>query len=204
MKVNKSLKTEEKLRKVRLGITILAWVLMAGLILLVGLLYLRGYLTDADKLESFIDQTGSWGPLVFLFIQVLQVLVPILPGGVTTFVGVAVFGPIWGFIWNYLSTCLGSLIAFAIAKRFGRRILEAFFSPKTIANYEHRTDSDSRFAVYFAWAILLPFFPDDLLCYLAGTTEMSYTKFITIILLAKPASILLYSLSAAGIWSFFS
>ena len=36
--------------------------------------------------------------------------------------------------------------------------------------------------------------PDDFLCYLAGTTSMTWRRFTTIILLGKPLSIALYSL----------
>ena len=36
--------------------------------------------------------------------------------------------------------------------------------------------------------------PDDFLCYLAGTTSMTWRRFTTIILLGTPLSIALYSL----------
>ena len=36
--------------------------------------------------------------------------------------------------------------------------------------------------------------PDDFLCWLAGTTDMTFRRFTAIILLGKPASIALYSL----------
>lgn len=40
----------------------------------------------------------------------------------------------------------------------------------------------------------MPVAPDDFLCMLAGLTKMTYKKFITIIVLGKPASLLVYSL----------
>ena len=46
----------------------------------------------------------------------------------------------------------------------------------------------------FALAIFFPVAPDDFLCYLAGTTSMTWRRFTTIILLGKPLSIALYSL----------
>jgi len=36
--------------------------------------------------------------------------------------------------------------------------------------------------------------PDDFLCYLAGTTNMTWKQFVTVIFLGKPFSIALYSL----------
>lgn len=108
--------------------------------------------------------------------------------------GTVIFGPFWGFVYNYISICVGSVIGFHIAKTFGRPILQAFFSPKTLATYEKHTNSDSKFAKYFSLAIFFPIAPDDMLCYLAGTTSMSYKQFTTIIVLGKPASLLAYSL----------
>ena len=52
-----------------------------------------------------------------------------------------------------------------------------------------------RFERLFALAIFFPIAPDDALCLMAGLTKMSVKKFTLIILLAKPASIYLYSLA---------
>ena len=68
------------------------------------------------------------------------------------------------------------------------------FSDKMIAKYEAWTGSESKFARWFAIAIFFPVAPDDFLCYLAGTTGISWRKFTAIILMGKPASIALYSL----------
>ena len=42
---------------------------------------------------------------------------------------------------------------------------------------------------------MLPFFPDDTLCLIAGLTNMSYQKFAAIILLGKPLTIVAYSIA---------
>ena len=52
-----------------------------------------------------------------------------------------------------------------------------------------------KFHKWFAVCIFLPFAPDDLLCYLAGLTRMSYRKFMLIILLGKPFGVTMYSLA---------
>ena len=46
----------------------------------------------------------------------------------------------------------------------------------------------------YALLIFLPVAPDDFLCYLAGVSRMRLTRFTTIILLGKPAAILMYSM----------
>ena len=59
-----------------------------------------------------------------------------------------------------------------------------------------------KFHRLFAWAILLPFFPDDALCLIAGLSPMGWRRFLLILCLKLP-SIAVYSIgyAAAGmIW----
>lgn len=194
MKETNFLKSETKLKRIRMWLNALTWLGMIAMVAFGIYLYRTGYLTDINKLRAAVERTGKWAPVFFVLIQIVQIVIPVLPGGVTTLAGVVIFGPVWGFIWNYLSCCVGSVLAFHIAKVYGRPILRAFFSDKTIEAYESKTNSDSNFAKYFALAIFFPFAPDDFLCYLAGTTAMTYKQFTWIIILGKPASILVYSL----------
>jgi uncharacterized membrane protein YdjX (TVP38/TMEM64 family) len=108
--------------------------------------------------------------------------------------GVLLFGPWTGFFYNYIGICAGSIVAFFIARNFGKPVLYSIFNEKTITKYEAWTGNESKFAKWFAIAIFLPVAPDDFLCYLAGTTQMSWKRFTAIILLGKPAAIALYSL----------
>ena len=115
--------------------------------------------------------------------------------------GVLLFGPVWGFVYNYVGICIGSLLAFAVARNCGKPLLSLLFSEKTIQRYSHWTEEKGRFARLFALAIFLPVAPDDFLCYLAGTTEMSWGRYTAIILLCKPFAIALYSLGLTLVWN---
>ena len=50
-----------------------------------------GILTDREKLEMLVKESGIWGPLLFVLIQMVQVVIPIIPGGITCGVGVVIF-----------------------------------------------------------------------------------------------------------------
>ena len=139
-----------------------------------------GLLTSQERLQAFVASCGAAGGLLFVAFQMVQVVVPVLPGGLGCLVGVVLFGPVMGFVYNYVGICIGSLLA--------------LFSEKLIAKYSDWTERNDRFARLFALAIFFPVAPDDFLCYLAGTTSMTWRRFTTIILLGKPLSIALYSL----------
>ena len=178
-------------------------VSLAGFIICVAVAvwgWQTGVLTSQEKLQALVTQWGPAGALLFTVFQAVQVVVPILPGGLGCLVGVILFGPVWGFAYNYAGICVGSLMAFAVARSCGKPLLSLLFSEELIAKYRHWTAEGGRFARLFALAIFLPVAPDDFLCYLAGTTDMSWRRYTAIILLGKPFAIALYSLGLTAVW----
>ena len=173
---------------------ILTILLLAGCTVLGIVGYRKGIFSSVDALQSWINSFGIWAPLIFIVLQAVQVIIPIIPGGVTLLGGVLLFGPWWGFWYNYIGICIGSFAVFAISRIYGKPLMYKLFKPESIEKYEHWTSNHGRFAKLFAIAIFLPGAPDGLICYLAGTTEMTWKVYSLIILLAKPLSIALYSL----------
>lgn len=153
-----------------------------------------GLLTSQERMQAFVASCGAAGGLLFVAFQAVQVVVPVLPGGLGCLAGVVLFGPVLGFVYNYAGICIGSLLAFAVARSCGRPLLRLLFSEKLLTKYSSWTEQNNRFARLFAPAIFFPVAPDDFLCYLAGTTSMTWRRFTAIILLGKPLSIALYSL----------
>lgn len=161
-----------------------------------------GLFQDKNAMEAFVKQGGIWGPLVFVLIQIVQVVIPIIPGGVSCAAGVILFGAWQGFLYNYIGIVIGSLINFYLARKYGQCFVKFFVKEETYDKYTKWLDKGKKFDKFFALAIFFPVAPDDFLCMVAGLTEMSWKKFSAIILLGKPASIALYSLALvyAGSW----
>lgn len=154
---------------------------------------------SADALSAFLHRFGLWAPALFILIQMVQVVIPILPGAVGCLGGVLIFGPVWGFVYNYVGICLGSVLAFLLSKRYGRPFVYQMIGQKNYDKYIGWLSKGKGFDKAFAVAIFLPVAPDDLLCYIAGLTNMTLRKFTAIILLGKPGSIFLYSLGLTSI-----
>ena len=154
---------------------------------------LRDHLfTSQVALEAFLGKFGIMAFVIFILFQAIQVVFPVLPGGIGVLGGVLIFGPLTGFFYNYIGICLGSIAAFLIAKHYGTPVIKSMFSSKLQAKYSKWSES-KKFPKLFAIAIFMPIAPDDFLCYLAGTTNMSLKRFTTIILLGKPMAIAAYS-----------
>lgn len=162
-----------------------------------GLLCLRawqlGLFRSLDTLQAFIASYGIGAPLIFILLQVLQILMAFIPGGVLLTGGVVIFGPWLGLLYNCLGTALGSCLNFWLAKRWGKPLAHHLLEDATREKYLGWLEQGKKFDLLFAVAILLPFFPDDALCLIAGLSPMGWKRFLTLLALKAP-SIVVYSL----------
>ncbi len=95
-------------------IHLLSILILIATFFLIIWLYKIGILNDQNLLKEFLQQQGSLGSLSYVLIQIIQVVFPIIPGGVTTVVGILVFGPLWGFVVNYI----GIMSSFKLFRSF--------------------------------------------------------------------------------------
>ena len=172
-------------------------VLIGALIIFSVYGYQKGIFTSRDQLELFIRQSSFWGPLLFIVIQIAQVVIAVIPGGLTCLAGVVFFGPWYGFLYSAVGIIIGSCINFYLARRYGEKFIRLFLSDETYEKTKKKFLTGKKFDVVFTAAILLPCAPDDVLCMLAGLTDMSWRKFLTILFLGRPVTIVVYSLGGA-------
>jgi uncharacterized membrane protein YdjX (TVP38/TMEM64 family) len=163
--------------------------------------YKIGLFSSTETFRQFITGFGIWAALIFLVIQIVQVIIPILPGAVGCVAGIMIFGPWMGFLYNYIGICIGSIIVFLLSKRYGRHFVKGIVGEKAYGKYIGWVNRGKKFDTMFTLAIFFPVAPDDLLCYIAGLTKMRLRKFMIIILLGKPMSIAIYSLGLNAICS---
>ena len=166
---------------------------LSVLIIIAAVAAASGLFSSRDNLEMFLSQAGIAAPIIFLLIQTIQVVIPILPGGVTSLISVVVFGPVWGFIYSYAGMVAGSVISFLLVRKYGKKLILKLISEDHYNKYIGWLERGKRFHLLFAAAIFLPFFLDDVLCMLAGLSDMSLKRFTLIILLCRPVSLIGYS-----------
>lgn len=189
-------------RKKQRIINLITWCSMGALLIFTVYGIRTGIFTDRSRMEALVSRSGICGPLLFVLIQIIQVVIPIIPGGITCAVGVVLFGAWQGLLYNYVGIVIGSFINFYLARRYGKCFVQSLVKEETYEKYAGWLERGKKFDRFFALAIFFPCAPDDFLCMLAGLTRMSWKKFTTIILLGKPASIAIYSLALVytGTW----
>lgn len=157
-----------------------------------------GVLQSLENLQAFIDSLGAWGPVVFLVVSAASVVFPIVPGGLLVIAGPVLFGAVEGTVYNYLAVSAGSMLNFLIARHVGLALIERIFPARTVEKFLGWT-RHANFTRAFALAIALPIAPDDLLCYIAGTTRMRWRTYVAIILLCKPWAMIAYGLGVSAV-----
>lgn len=180
----------QNLKKVMTIITVIITILLVAFIIYAIKMNL---LTSPELLVERIKSYGIIGPIIFLFIQTVQVVFPVIPGGASCLAGTLAFGPIEGFIYNYLGLTLGSIVAYMLSRNFGLPLIKKLFKEETINKYLKYIRT-KKFEKIFFWGIFLPGAPDDLLCYISGISNLTFRKFLIIILLGKPLTLIFYSL----------
>jgi uncharacterized membrane protein YdjX (TVP38/TMEM64 family) len=165
------------------------------LALIIFLLYClkKGFFSSPQKIVKKVEKFGALGPLIFIFLQIIQVVLPIIPGGASCLAGVLLFGSVYGFIYNYVGMVIGSMVVFLLARKYGIRFVKKICDEKTVDKYVGYIRK-KKFEKIFIICILLPGFPDDLLCYVAGVSKLTFKRFLIILLLAKPLALLFYSI----------
>lgn len=144
-------------------------------------------LTNFESVKGYILSTKQWGWIIFILLTVFQVVVLPIPAALTILIGVAIYGAWMSFVLSYIGTMIGSWIAFALGKIFGRRLVAWLIGQENTDKYAKLLNDKGK--LIFIAMLVLPAFPDDMLCIVAGITTMSYLSFTVICLFSRPIMI---------------
>lgn len=157
------------------------------------------YKDDGDKLDyivKLIKSTGGWGMAVFVLLQILQVLVLPLPAVVCYVSGVQIWGAWRAFGLAVLGVFVGSMLCFVIGRYAGKKAAYWIAGKETVDKYADIIGSKGK--APFIIMQILPFFPDDILCIIAGLSSMSLPFFTVVMLTVRPAVIAVYCFLGSG------
>jgi uncharacterized membrane protein YdjX (TVP38/TMEM64 family) len=148
------------------------------------------FFSNKERVNNFVISFGSYAPLVFIGLQILQVLVAPIPGEFTGFVGGYLFGIIPGLIYSTVGLSLGSLFAFWIARRIGMPFVRRFMGQEFMGKFEYIVERHGAFLTFILF--LFPGTPKDSFCYLLGLSPMHVATFLVISSVARfPGTLLL-------------
>lgn len=178
---------------------IICVVILSAFIAVGKLGNLNQYENDAEKIAAFaamIEGTGGWGMFVFFIIQVLQIVILPLPAAVCYIPGAMIWGPLTGTLLASAGVIVGSLINYFIGRIWGKKAVVWIAGRETTEKYS--AYFAKRGKVIFVLMQILPFFPDDILCMIAGLTSMNFWFYIGTIIIVRPIIIAAYCYFGSG------
>lgn len=124
----------------------------------------------------WIDSAGIYGPIIFIFIVMLVVIL-LFPGVLITMGAGFIFGVVKGSIYIVIGTTIGATISFCLAKYiFSDKVSQYLLDHKKAMFLNQYLAKDGWKIIFFTR--LIPFFPFKLSNYLFGLTKFSLRSFM--------------------------
>lgn len=141
-------------------------------------------ISDASDVKQIILDSGGWGVMIFLLLQILNIVILPIPAIILHLAGAAVYGAWRAFLLSYIGVLIGSFICYFLGRVFGKKVIIWCIGEEKTKKYSRILGSRGYLA--FIFMQILPFFPDDVLCMIAGMTSMNMWKFSVAMILIRP------------------
>ena len=172
---------------IRITISIMIIIILFFLAKIV-LKYIDIDIFSRENIQKYIESTGIFAPIVYILISFLQVSFIPVPSTITIVIGSYLFGGWLAFIYSYIGILLGSLFAFYLGRKFGRKFVSWLIGDELkLDKYIQKLKGKENITLFFMF--LFPFFPDDLLCSIAGLISIKWKTFIIMQVISRITTI---------------
>jgi uncharacterized membrane protein YdjX (TVP38/TMEM64 family) len=160
----------------------------------------RGYgrVSDREWIRATIASYGRAAPLVFIGLQIGQVVAAPVPGEVTGLIGGYLFGTLPGFLYSSIGLTVGSLINFGIGRVLGERFVRRMIPAEKVSRIDRLVNRQGIIALFIMFVI--PGFPKDYLCLGLGLTALPLKAFALVAGLGRMPGTLMLSLQGASLY----
>ncbi len=185
-------KNDEYRKKRKLVFYIILIIPFVALLIYLGIRFGPGLTELSRKPEEFRELLNSYGwtgIIIFIGIQILQVVVAAIPGEFVQIAGGYIYGTIFGTLYSLTGIVLGSVIVFFAARLLGYPVVKLLVSQKQLERFSfmlNNSRSDAAMLILF----LIPGIPKDILTYIAGITPVKPLKFFVIITIGRLPALL--------------
>lgn len=167
----------------------LRWLLLAGLLLILGLVALipdvrdfavRGYQAmsshDPRVTKAFVQGLGWAGPFALIFTYVVQAVIPFLPSLIVTAVTVRAYGAFAGFFIVYVGLMLGAAAGYGLGKLLGDSLVRALAGERARDQAYALAEKHGLRGVMLVR--MMPILPAEAISLVAGAVHMGFRPFM--------------------------
>lgn len=129
---------------------------------------------DPNRLIPFLRSLGTLGPVAYMFVMAVAVVISPIPSLPLDAAAGAVYGPFLGTAYSVVGAEAGALISFFIARALGREAIVRLLK-RDIEFCDLCAERHLGYVIFVAR--LLPIFSFDLVSYGAGLTRISTKHF---------------------------
>ena len=180
-------------------LTFLTIILMTAALAVLYVMQITGLWDKIDSVEdlrNYVSGFGGYAVFIFIAIQFLQVVVLPIPGFITVSVGVLLFGAFRGSVYSVIGIVSASIVAFFIGRVFGYKVAGWLVGKENLDKGLELVKGKDK--VILTFMFLFPFFPDDVLCFVAGLSSMSVPYYIVMITITRIINIVVSAYSVNG------
>ncbi|MCA1073286.1 TVP38/TMEM64 family protein [Clostridium bowmanii] len=157
-------------------------------------------LKNPSALKEVIRSYGNFSVLVFVLMQIIQVVVFFIPGEFIQVAGGYIFGAFLGGIISLMGITLGSMIVYLISNSYGKPFVEKIILNKKVKLFKKVLKEGSKKNVVFMF-FLIPGIPKDAITYICGVSDISFKDFFVYSTLGRIPGIFISSFFGQKIFS---
>ena len=156
---------------------------------------LYSFFVSKKKIVHFVNSFGPLSVVIFIGLQIVQVLVAPIPGELNGFIGGYLYGPVLGTLYSTIGLTIGSCLAFLLARWLGMPFVEKIVNPQIIQKYDYFMEHRGIPITFILF--LIPGFPKDALSYIIGLSHMRMTTFLILCTTGRLMGTIMLSVSGS-------
>ena len=153
------------------------------------------FFVSRKKIIHFLNSFGPLSVVLFIGLQIVQVLIAPIPGELNGFIGGYLYGPVLGTIYSTIGLTIGSWLAFLLARWLGMPFVEKIINPQVIQKYDYFMEHRGIPITFVLF--LIPGFPKDALSYIIGLSHMRATTFLILCTAGRLLGTVMLSISGS-------
>jgi len=180
----------------------IAFVVIAGVVIYIyrvpiweKIEYYYAFFSNREQVKAFISSFGALAPVIFICIQMFQVLFAPIPGEATGFIGGYLFGTWPGFLYSSIALTVGSWLNFCIGRFFGKRYIRRLVPPRHLEKFDQLLNRQGILVIFLLF--VFPGFPKDYFCFFLGLSHLPLRAFLVLSAIGRMPGTLMLSMQGA-------
>jgi uncharacterized membrane protein YdjX (TVP38/TMEM64 family) len=181
---------DKKAMIIRRVISYLQLLLLVGIVVGVPLYVwlMRPELIDQvnslEKAEFFLQGYKNESYVIYLMVQVVQIVVSVIPGQFMNMAAGWLFTFPIAFALSVAGAAIGTFITYYMSRLLGHKAVKTLIEPEKYQAFLRRLNSKRAYIAVFV-LYLFPGLPKDILGYVAGVSNMRFLPFLVLSLVGR-------------------